>query len=552
MLSNADEPVAASRQEKEEARDYVLLPLSFPSGGKQLEEAILDEIEKASRQRLRSLEEVNGFIDDISATMNLNLAYLPGETVRIKSGPFINFTGKVKEVYDDASRLKVAVTIFGRQVMSELGFVDVEKTGFSRPRARNLKLIIAIDNLEQWIEREPGFDDQLSKFIAQHSHLSHIYWLITLHDASYDRVSTNSIWRRYSIVYPITDAALQKKSYWPNIDGWLVLDEFNLAERFGLKIIQAKQQPEDAEESAHPIPVRELETYDENSPTVRYLSNPFLAWITLDMLGDLKGRVFDLHFIEFITHFWDKRRASLNPGPSMSENQLKQAIELMARILPGLSNLSISLPALLDKLTEEAVAFNYEIKNRELATQAVRILLKNNLLRRVGRSQSSLPGLSETESVEMGLEIFWEYYIATEFQKILALQEASPQQEAQTIWQKLQTIWRREGVGEGVAIFLLLMLDKKRAEDESSAGLIAELLRLAVDSQGSLASAIWFAGAKISPDTQRLLTEVSLERRRSFLEERRALFAYLSFISEASPEAMDAEKRLELLQPYYR
>ncbi|HEX8136243.1 MAG TPA: KOW motif-containing protein [Pyrinomonadaceae bacterium] len=555
LLSSAETSAAArdaaNRQADEGVRGYVLLPLGFPPAGKRLEEAILDEVEKATRQRLGSLEEVNGFIDDISATMNLTSAYLPGETIRIKSAPYAGFTGRVKEVNADTSRVKVVFTIFGRPVFSEFSFADVEKTGFSRPRARNLKLIIAIDNLEQWIEREPGFEDLLSKFIAQHSHLSHIYWLITLHDASYDQVSKNSVWRRYSIVYPITDAALQKKSYWPNIDGWLVLDEFNLAQRLGLKIIQAKQQKEGEEAIERSIPVKELETYDENSPTVRYLSNPFLAWITLGMLWDLKGRVFDLHFIEFIRHFWDKRRASLNPEPLMSENQLKQAIELMARILPGLSNLSTSLPALLDKLTQEAAAFNYEIKSRELATQAVRILLKNNLLRRVGQSQSSLPGLSETESVEMGLEIFWEYYIATEFQKILTPQTASPQQEAQSIWQKLQTIGRREGVGEGVAIFLLLLLDEKRAEDESYAGLIAEVLRLAVDLQGSLAAATWFAGAKISPETQRLLTEISLERRRAFREERRALFAYMSFIGEASPEAMNAETRLELLQPYY-
>ena len=40
-------------------------------------------------------------------------SYAQGETVRIKSGPFQSFTGKVEEVNDDKSTLKVTVkTVF--------------------------------------------------------------------------------------------------------------------------------------------------------------------------------------------------------------------------------------------------------------------------------------------------------------------------------------------------------------------------------------------------------------------------------------------------------
>lgn len=50
-----------------------------------------------------------------------------GETVRITGGSFANFSGKVEEINEDKSTLKVMVTIFGRSTPVEIDFLQVEK-----------------------------------------------------------------------------------------------------------------------------------------------------------------------------------------------------------------------------------------------------------------------------------------------------------------------------------------------------------------------------------------------------------------------------------------
>jgi transcriptional antiterminator NusG len=50
-----------------------------------------------------------------------------GETVKIISGPLADFSGEIAEINDDQAKLKVLVSIFGRETPSEVGYEQVKK-----------------------------------------------------------------------------------------------------------------------------------------------------------------------------------------------------------------------------------------------------------------------------------------------------------------------------------------------------------------------------------------------------------------------------------------
>jgi transcriptional antiterminator NusG len=91
--------------------------------------SVEDEVEMRPKPVALEESEVEAILNQIkSSKPRVRVGLEPGQMVRIKEGPFMDFMGAVAEVYPDRSKVKVLMSFFGRETPVELDFLQVEKT----------------------------------------------------------------------------------------------------------------------------------------------------------------------------------------------------------------------------------------------------------------------------------------------------------------------------------------------------------------------------------------------------------------------------------------
>jgi transcription termination/antitermination protein NusG len=80
-----------------------------------------------SRREVRTFLAAKGEGTEQAARPKPKLDFEVGESVRVREGPFADFSGEIAEINADHMKLKVLVNIFGRETLVEMDFSQVAK-----------------------------------------------------------------------------------------------------------------------------------------------------------------------------------------------------------------------------------------------------------------------------------------------------------------------------------------------------------------------------------------------------------------------------------------
>ncbi len=73
-------------------------------------------------------EEVSKILKQMEAEApKVKIGFRKGQSIRVADGPFIDFVGIVDDISPDKGKVKVLLTLFGRETPVELDFLQVEK-----------------------------------------------------------------------------------------------------------------------------------------------------------------------------------------------------------------------------------------------------------------------------------------------------------------------------------------------------------------------------------------------------------------------------------------
>jgi len=75
-----------------------------------------------------SEEEVNQILTQMTAEApKVKVGFRKGQSIRVSDGPFLDFVGVVDDISPEKGKVKVLLSLFGRETPVELDFLQVEK-----------------------------------------------------------------------------------------------------------------------------------------------------------------------------------------------------------------------------------------------------------------------------------------------------------------------------------------------------------------------------------------------------------------------------------------
>ncbi len=407
------------------------------------------------------------------------------------------------------------------------------------------RLVILLDNIHLWV-RDYGFNIKaLQNLIEEHTHLHQLYWVISISEAYYDMVSDRvyeKFWREFGFV-PNSETAMT--------EGWIEIDAINADSGQWKQIIQHKLD-------ARPLPTDVIVQLDTQSQT--WLTNPFIAWIFNESYktGELKVQeLLNLNYVEFVERFWKTRLEQLAQSLDINariqdwESGLLRTMYLIAEI--AVEECQTSLKA--GTLAQHILAINEDetvsLRDEEHVETFIHWLRQMQLLSKVR---------TEEGQDRLKLETFtpWQWQSGRYLTNQLPNYQKQGN-EVETWLMKHFVVDENENFWQGVIEFFILLTDTKLKEENNFSrsnqpqffiSLIKTILTLPITFQ----SMVWLAASKISPSSQKLLSESIDSSRTITLSHKADLHRFLYFLKYAElPEkgGVALWLRVQLMQEQY-
>ena len=81
---------------------------------------------KPQAVRPEEISRIVGVVEKGVVQENFKYPFKVGDSIHVTDGPFMDFSGFIKEINDEKQKLKVSVSIFGRPTPVELDYLQVE------------------------------------------------------------------------------------------------------------------------------------------------------------------------------------------------------------------------------------------------------------------------------------------------------------------------------------------------------------------------------------------------------------------------------------------
>jgi hypothetical protein len=425
-----------------------------------------------------------------------------------------------------------------------------------------IRLVVVVDDFHEFARLDGMFAPLLRAFIREHTHLHSLYWVITLQDTFYERVSEDRrFWRMYGFPGPEripTNGSRGEEcdespeeddggsSYRPTrIGGWVHLDELNLSQQLGLTIIRTalpndKWTAQLFKKFKHP-----------DAAVTRYLCNPSLAWMLIDVHRSTPVvTVATLTHIGLATRFWSERVAGLaKVSPLLTQVLLTQAVHLVGRYIYKSLESAPTRLSLIDYLENPEVETLPSFDDAR-ANAALDALLSGKLLY---SNVEQHEVLGQVEKLRVRFEIFWQWVIARHLAAEPDVKRGDIAASELLLDTWLQHTDTASVGSEGVLEYLLLLLDGECQRNTQKEQFTRKLWTLVARGERLSPAAAWFGGPKASTPIQKALARITEEYTTTLPKRgRRDLFAFMHFLNEVKPDCIANVARLQLLQPHFR